>query len=64
MDTQEEEIGNLAECLIEQTNQKGENVEDPMDEYAYELKKRLLGDAKTFRNRFIRGFLVLFHDEK
>lgn len=57
-----EEIRELAFSITEASIKKSLELEDPLDEYAHQLKIHWQLDAKTFSDRLINGYEVLLEE--
>lgn len=54
-----EEIRELARSLVEESNAKFLEIEDPLVCYAHQLKMHWQQDVKLFSSRLIKGYEVL-----
>lgn len=55
----QKEIEQLAKCIVQALKSKFEEVEEPFECYAYQLRMRWHQDLKVFCDRFNRGYEVL-----
>lgn len=54
-----EEIRELAKCIMEYSNVRMNELEDPFERYAFQLKAQWHQDIKIFSRRLVRGYQVL-----
>ena len=59
---EQEIIGDLAQAIIEAMTANHQEDEDPLEQYAYQLKVRLHQNPRVFRNRFVRGYQALLEE--
>jgi hypothetical protein len=57
--TDANEIRELAKCIVQHSNAQFEEVEEPFDHYAHQLKARWHHDVKSFSSRLVKGYEAL-----
>jgi phage host-nuclease inhibitor protein Gam len=57
--TDAEEIRELAKVIAEYSNARSEELEEPFDHYAHQLKTRWHQDVKGFSSRLVKGYEAL-----
>lgn len=55
----QEEIEELTKCVAEDLNAKSQEIEEPFEHYAHQLRMRWHQDINTFCNRCMLGYEAL-----